>query len=119
MGYVIAAILVVLIVAAGVTFFVLSATRQRRRPRPAIAAPDERTPLGDTDQHADEPAPRRRARRDPAEARRPGEGGVGGEAEGEPAAVAGSERLSDSRLSANAPTCSGRTDRFALSVQRG
>jgi hypothetical protein len=52
MGYVIAAILVLLIVAAGVTFFMLRATR--REGQAAIVAPDEGTPLGDTDQHAGE-----------------------------------------------------------------
>jgi hypothetical protein len=50
MGYVIAAILVLLIVAAGVTFFMLRATR--RQGQASIVAPDEGTPLGDTDQHA-------------------------------------------------------------------
>ena len=68
MGYVIAAVLGLLIVAAGVTFFVLKAARTERRPAAtdsghgegvpgsdaAIVAPDERTPLGDTDQHAGE-----------------------------------------------------------------
>lgn len=49
MGYVIAAILVLLVVAAGVTFFVLRATRTGRSPA-SIVAPDDRTPLGDTDQ---------------------------------------------------------------------
>jgi hypothetical protein len=50
MGYVIAAILVLLIVAAGVAFFMLRATR--REGQASIVAPDEGTPLGDTDQHA-------------------------------------------------------------------
>ena len=48
MGYVIAGILVLLIVSAGVTFMVLSATRRQRQA--AIVAPDDNTPLGDTDQ---------------------------------------------------------------------
>jgi hypothetical protein len=62
MGYVIAAVIVLLLVAGFVTFFVLSATR-RSGPAGAsapsaeghptgIAAPDE-SPLGDTTQHSD------------------------------------------------------------------
>jgi hypothetical protein len=39
---------VLLIVSAGVTFMVLSATRRQRQA--AIVAPDDNTPLGDTDQ---------------------------------------------------------------------
>jgi len=68
MGYVIAGILVLLIVAAAVTFFVLNATRRQRQAsaadsdygggtpgtEAAIVAPDENTPLGDTDQHSGE-----------------------------------------------------------------
>ena len=68
MGYVIAAILVVVIVAAGVTVLMLNATRRQRRSsvadsgygegtpgsEMAIVAPDDNTPLGDTDQHAGE-----------------------------------------------------------------
>jgi hypothetical protein len=68
MGYVIAGILVLLIVAAGVTVLVLNATRRQRRASAtdseygegtpgsdmAIVAADENTPLGDTDQHAGE-----------------------------------------------------------------
>jgi len=64
MGYVIAGILVLLVVAAGVTFMVLSATRRQRDAaagdsdygggtpgtEAAIVAPDDNTPLGDTDQ---------------------------------------------------------------------
>ena len=62
MGYVIAAIIVLLLVTGFVTFFVLSATRRSggagpREPSaegtpPGIAAPDE-TPLGDTAEHSD------------------------------------------------------------------
>jgi hypothetical protein len=52
MGYAIAAVIVLAIVAIGVTLFVVSATR-RQRPA-AIVAPDEKTPLGDTDEHAGE-----------------------------------------------------------------
>jgi hypothetical protein len=68
MGYVIAVLLVLLIVGAGVTFMVLRATRSQRsravadneygKGTPgsdaAIVAPDRNTPLGDTDQHAGE-----------------------------------------------------------------
>src|SRR3954453_2808346 len=52
MGYVIAAILVVLIVTAGIAVFVRSATA--RKGQATIAAPDEGTPLGDTSEHAGE-----------------------------------------------------------------
>lgn len=52
MGYVIAGILVVLIVAAGIAVFVRSATT--RKGQATIAAPDEGTPLGDTSEHAGE-----------------------------------------------------------------
>ena len=51
MGYVIAGILVVLIVAAAIAFFVTSATK--RKGQASIAAPDS-TPLGDTEEHAGE-----------------------------------------------------------------
>jgi hypothetical protein len=68
MGYVIAAIIVLLIVGAGVTVLVLNATRRQRQAAAAdpqygegtpgsdmaIVAADENTPLGDTDQHAGE-----------------------------------------------------------------
>jgi hypothetical protein len=77
MGYVVAGILGVLVVAAGVTFFVLSATR-RQRPA-AIAAPDDRSPAGSTDQLADAPEGRGRG---PAGGTAGGEGGLGGEADG-------------------------------------
>lgn len=63
MGYVIAAILVLLLVSGFVTFFVLNATRRSDGGAPTdpgqegapagIAAPDE-SPLGDTAEHADE-----------------------------------------------------------------
>jgi hypothetical protein len=102
MGYVIAAILVLLIVAAGVTFFVLRSTRTGQEA--SIAEPDPNTPLGDTDQHAGEQtsagetvagheeggAPGTRGSHPPA-----GGGGVGGEAEGGTPVVPESERLSD------------------------
>lgn len=50
MGYVIAGIIVLLIVAAGITVLVLNATRRQRQE--SIVGADENTPLGDTDQHA-------------------------------------------------------------------
>jgi hypothetical protein len=120
MGYVIAGILVVLIVAAGVTFFTLRATRARRGEAAAdrsygggtptsdmaITAPDRNTPLGDTDQHAgtqtregvtvDQPEAGRGM--DPA-GNSPGigggEGGVGGEGEGSRPVTPESERLAN------------------------
>jgi hypothetical protein len=95
MGYVIAAILVLLIVAAGVTFFVLGAARKQRPA--AIVAPDEQTPLGDTDQHSDEAPEGHGGVTDPARGSVPpaGEGGVGGEAEGGRPAMPESERLAN------------------------
>ena len=61
MGYVIAAIVVLLLVAGAITFFVLNAARRSGRAEPGdpgaegtpagIAAPDE-TPLGDSAEHA-------------------------------------------------------------------
>jgi hypothetical protein len=110
MGYVIAAILVLLIVAAGVTLFVLSATRRNRQAAAAdptegegtpgsdaaIVTPDDRTPLGDTDQHA-EPAEGHGGVSAPGRGSAPpaGEGGVGGEAEGGRRVTPESERLAD------------------------
>jgi hypothetical protein len=62
MGYVIAAIIVLLLVAGFVTFFVLNATRRSGTAAPGdpgaegtppgIAAPDE-SPLGDTAEHSE------------------------------------------------------------------
>jgi hypothetical protein len=106
MGYVIAGILVVLIVAAGIAFFVRSATA--RKGQAQIASPDEGTPLGDTDQHAGEQTRAGETVSDPEDAdRRPerrepsspgvggvGEGGVGGEGEGS-RPVPQSERLAN------------------------
>jgi hypothetical protein len=121
MGYVIAGILVVLIVAAGITFFTLRATRARRGEaaadrahgegtpgtEAAIVAPDDNTPLGDTDQHAGEQT-REGETVDQPEAGRgmdpstsspgisgPGEGGVGGEGEGSRPVTPESERLAN------------------------
>src|SRR5215207_11582555 len=64
MGYVIAAIVVLLLVAGFITFFVMNAARRSGGAGPkdpgaegtpaGIAAPDE-SPLGDTTQHAGEP----------------------------------------------------------------
>ena len=61
MGYVIAAVVVLLLVAGFITFFVLNATQRSGRAAPSdpggegtpagIAAPDE-SPLGDTTEHA-------------------------------------------------------------------
>jgi hypothetical protein len=97
MEYVIVAIIVLLIVAAGVTFFVLNAARRQRGPA-AIVAPDERTPVGDTDQLSDEQAEEgrggvtgtQRGSVPPA-----GEGGVGGEGESGAPVRPESERLAD------------------------
>ena len=91
MGYVAVAIVVLLLVAAGVTFFVLSATR-RQRGAPAIVAPDDQTPAGDTDQHAEERTEGGRAR---AGGSAGGEGGLGGEAEGSRGDLSGDERTAD------------------------
>ena len=121
MGYVIAGILVVLIVSAGITFFTLRATRARRQEAAAdnthgegtpgsdaaIVAPDANTPLGDTDQHAGEQTregetvddPEAGRGMDPAKASPgisgPGEGGVGGEGEGSRPVTPDSERLAN------------------------
>lgn len=93
MGYVIAAIIVVLIVAAGIGLFVRAATT--RKGQATIAAPDEGTPVGDTGEHAGEQSREGETVSDPdAEATRrggtdptpgvggPGAGGAGGEGEG-------------------------------------
>src|SRR5918999_6475505 len=97
MGYVIAAVVLLLIVAAGVTFFVLNASSRQRQAaaadsghgagtpgsEAAIVAPDERTPLGDTDQHADDAPEGQGGVAEPARGSVPpaGQGGVGGEGE--------------------------------------
>ena len=93
MGYVIAAILVVLIVGAGIMIWVTSATSRKGQAK--IAAPDEGTPLGDTSEHAGEHSDEGRTVEDPEGRSRddgttdptpgvggPGAGGVGGEGEG-------------------------------------
>ena len=121
MGYVIAGILVVLIVAGGVALFTMRATRAKRGEaaadrthgggtpgsEAAIAAPDSNTPLGDTDQHAGEQnregetvdQPEARGGMDPSETSPgiggPGEGGVGGEGEGSRPVTPESERLAN------------------------
>jgi hypothetical protein len=111
MGYVIAAILVLLIVAAGVAFFVLSAARRERGSaaadrghgegtpgsEAAIVAPDDQTPLGDTDQHADEPTEGLGGETGTTRGSVPpaGEGGVGGEGESGKPVRPESERLAD------------------------
>ena len=82
MGYVIAAILVVLIVGAGIAFFVTSATK--RKGQAAIVAPDQGSPVGSTDQHAEpDTASRSDGTTDPNPGvGGPGAGGAGGEGEG-------------------------------------
>jgi hypothetical protein len=105
MGYVIAGILVVAIVAAGIAVFVRSATA--RKGQAQIASPDEGTPLGDTEQHAGEQSEAGETVADPESTTReekapspgvggPGEGGVGGEGEGSrPVPQPESERLAN------------------------
>jgi hypothetical protein len=138
MGYVIAGIIVLLIVAAGVTVLVLNATRRQRQAAAAdteygegtpgsdlaIVAADEKTPLGDTDQHAGEQTREGQtvggqdaersggtgravksgyagtgevgtSGREGGTTTSGGEGGVGGEAEGGRRVVPDSERLAD------------------------
>jgi hypothetical protein len=115
MGYVIAAIVLLLIVAAGVTFLMLNATRRQGRAAAAdseygggtpgsdaaIVAPDENTPLGDTDQHSGEQTREGKtvdeqdAERSGGAAPAGGDGGVGGEGEGGRPVVPDSERLAD------------------------
>jgi hypothetical protein len=51
MGYVLAAIIVLALVAGFITFFVINATKRKSENPADIAAPDE-TPLGDTSQHS-------------------------------------------------------------------
>jgi hypothetical protein len=83
MGYVIAAILVVLIVAAGIAFFVRGAARRSNvseagDPR-AVVAPDRESPVGSTSEHAGpESARHEREQDDRPDVARPV---VGGEAE--------------------------------------
>jgi hypothetical protein len=111
MGYVIAAILVLLIVAAGVAFFVLGAARRERGSaaadsghgagtpgsEAAIVAPDDRTPVGSTDQLSDEPAEGLGGQTGTTRGSVPpaGEGGVGGEGESGEQVRPESERLAD------------------------
>ena len=103
MGYVIAAIVVVLIVAAAIAIAVRSATE--RKGQASIAAPDS-TPLGDTEEHAGEHnregetvAEPEAGGMDPGETSPgvggPGEGGVGGEGEGSRPVTPESERLAN------------------------
>jgi hypothetical protein len=82
MGYVIAAILVVLIVAGGIAFFVRGAARRSNvseagDPR-SIASPDDESPVGSTSQHAEPDVGGSRDRDDRPDVTRPV---VGGEAE--------------------------------------
>ena len=82
MGYVIAAILVVLIVAAGVIFFVRGAARRSNVSEAgdarAIVSPDSESPVGSTSEHA-EPGGARAEREpeDRAHAAPPVDGGEG------------------------------------------
>ena len=104
MGYVIAAIILVLIVAAAIALFVRNATE--RRGQASIAAPDS-TPLGDTEEHAGEHDREGRTVNEPEAGRGldpserspgiggPGEGGVGGEGEGSRPVTPESERLAN------------------------
>jgi hypothetical protein len=121
MGYVIAGILVLLIVAGLVTFLVLNSTRRQSQSAAeredygegtpgsnfGILASDGNTPLGDTDQHAGEHSRDGETVNDPEHERgdapaRPGgggsaggEGGLGGEAEGGRRITPESERLAN------------------------
>jgi hypothetical protein len=110
MGYVIAAIILLLIVAAGVTFLMLNATRRQGRAAAtdsehgggtpgsdaAIMAPDDQTPLGDTDQHSGAQTREGKTVGGEGEPARAGaEGGVGGEGEGAREVTPESERLAD------------------------
>jgi hypothetical protein len=113
MGYVIAALLVLLIVGAGVTVLVLNATRRQGQASAtdneygegtpgsdmAIVAADDNTPLGDTDQHAGEQTRRGDTARQPeTEGGREGEPPpkrVEGEAEGARRVTPDSERLAN------------------------
>ncbi|MGH2945430.1 MAG: hypothetical protein ACRDPC_04075 [Solirubrobacteraceae bacterium] len=106
MGYVIAAVVVVLVVAGFVAFLVLNSTRKGGpNPRgggPPGVGPDEQTPLGDTDQHAGEQTREGETVRAPEGEGRErgggtagGEGGVGGEGEGSRTVTPESERLAN------------------------
>jgi hypothetical protein len=110
MGYVIAGIIVLLIVAAAVTVAVLNATRRQRQAsaadedygggtpgtEAAIVAPDENTPLGDTDQHSGKQTSEGRtvAGRE-GEKSSPGGTGQVGEAEGGRRITPESEKLAN------------------------
>ena len=96
MGYVIAAILVLVIVAAAVAFFVLGAARKERGPA-AVVSPDDRTPAGSTDQLSDEPAEGHGGESGTTRGSVPpvGEGGVGGEGESGAPVQPESERLAN------------------------
>jgi hypothetical protein len=121
MGYVIAIVLVLLIVAAGVALFTMRATRTNRADAAAdrahgegtpgsdaaIVAPDSNTPVGDTDQHAGHQSREGETVDDPEAGRGldpatsspgiggPGQGGVGGEGEGSRPVTPESERLAN------------------------
>jgi hypothetical protein len=110
MGYVIAAVIVLLVIAGFVTYLVLNATRKSSpvADRPDEGAPgigQDETPLGDTTEHAGEQTERGTTARDPERGRferddpdaaahrvRPGEG------EGEERLEFGGERPASERL---------------------
>src|SRR4051794_176634 len=85
MGYVIALVLVLLLVAGFITFMVLNASRRSGSAGPSdpgaegtpagIAAPDE-SPLGDTTQHAGDQGEGETERDPEQEGTRPGQGDV-------------------------------------------
>jgi hypothetical protein len=90
MGYVIAGVLVILIIAGFITFLVMNTMKKNdlsdagdpgadQNPLSIIGS-DESTPLGDTSEHADEHPTEGSPRFDRADTARPV---VGGEAEGE------------------------------------
>ena len=105
MGYVIAAVVVVVVVAGFVTFLVLNSTRKGGpNPRgggPPGVGPDEGTPLGDTDQHAGRQTREGETVEAPETGRGErggtagGEGGLGGEAEGGRDVTPESERMAN------------------------
>jgi len=104
MGYVIAVIIVLLLVAGFVTFFVLNATRRSGGAGPSdpgeegtpagIAAPDE-APLGDTTQHAEGQRSEGSEAGESEQDRRPRVGDPGPEATAPESPATESERLAD------------------------
>lgn len=76
MGYVIAAIVVLLLVAGFITFMVLNATRRRETSAAGIAAPDE-SPLGSTAEHSGMDPATEGSEADPGSERSEGEPATG------------------------------------------